>query len=327
MLNRFLARGLVVVVLLVAALALTASTPSTGNAKKRHSGKTVRKTSHSALHNKRHSKFSARKHRVAQKPLTTAEKAEIIGKIKSLASAEPLEEEYKAAPISDSGISPAESAEPADIAQAAKEEREEDDIQVSLDKFIASRQGEELDPETAKQLQEDYTLFDRTNPSIAATRSDIMQQIIDWVGTRYHFGGVARQGIDCSAFTREVFRRSFNVELPRTAFEQSALGKKITKDELHFGDLVFFHTASYAPVSHVGIYVGDGLFANASCSRGVTVSSLDSKYWAKRYLFAKRLFTNTATAEVEIKTEQKLAANTATNNGGTSVETKQQSAN
>lgn len=315
MLNRFMARGLVVVVLLVTALALTASTPSTSTAKKRQSGKTVRKTSHSAS-SKRHSKFSAKHHRVAQKPLTTAEKAEIIGKIKSLASAESLSEPTQSEFVPDS------LSVEADIAQAAKEEREEDDIQVSLDKFIASRQGESLDPEMAKELQDDYTLFDRTDPSIAATRSDIMQQIIDWVGTRYHFGGVARQGIDCSAFTREVFRRSFNVELPRTANEQSGLGKKVGKDDLHFGDLVFFHTASYAPVSHVGIYVGDGLFANASCSRGVTVSSLDSKYWAKRYLFAKRLFTNTATAEAEIKTEQKLAAN-----GGTSVETKQQSAN
>jgi cell wall-associated NlpC family hydrolase len=316
MLNRFMARGLVVVVLLVTALALTASTPSTSTAKKRHSGKTIRKTSHSAS-NKRHSKFSAKHNRVAQKPLTTAEKAEIIGKIKSLASAEPLEEKTVTTTIPDS------SAVAADIAQAAKEEREEDDIQVSLDKFIASRQGDSLDPETAKDLQDDYTLFDRTDPSIAATRSDIMQQIIDWVGTRYHFGGVARQGIDCSAFTREVFRRSFNVELPRTANEQSGLGKKVSKDELHFGDLVFFHTASYAPVSHVGIYVGDGLFANASCSRGVTVSSLDSKYWAKRYLFGKRLFTNTATAQNEIKQDLQLASN-----GGSSIDTqKQQTAN
>jgi lipoprotein Spr len=137
-----------------------------------------------------------------------------------------------------------------------------------------------------------------------------MQQIIDWVGTRYHFGGVGRQGIDCSAFTREVFRRSFNVELPRTASEQSELGESVKKEKLHFGDLVFFHTARYSHVSHVGIYVGEGLFANASCSQGVTVCSLESDYWSKHYLFAKRLFTNTATAEREISEKLRLAAAT-----------------
>jgi hypothetical protein len=82
---------------------------------------------------------------------------------------------------------------------------------------------------------------------------------------------------------------------------QSVLGSSVHKDNLKFGDLVFFHTAGYAKVTHVGIYVGENLFANASCSHGVTVSSLDSKYWAKRYLFAKRLFTNTATAQSEIQ--------------------------
>ena len=126
-----------------------------------------------------------------------------------------------------------------------------------------------------------------------------MQHIIDWVGTKYVFGGAGRNGIDCSAFIREVFRTSFNVELPRTASMQSILGSKVSKDELQFGDLVFFKTARYAPVTHVGIYVGEGLFANASSSRGVTVASIESPYWAKKFLFAKRLFTNAATAQAD----------------------------
>lgn len=197
-----------------------------------------------------------------------------------------------------------------DIAQAAKEEREEDNIQVSLDDFIKSHNQEGLadDPQAAKDRENDYTLFDQSNPGVAATRSDVMQQIIDWVGTRYHFGGVGRNGIDCSAFTREVFRKAFNVELPRTASEQSNLGNDVKKPQLHFGDLVFFHTARHARVSHVGIYVGEGLFANASCSRGVTVCSLESEYWSKHFLFAKRLFTNTATAQREIGEKLHLAA-------------------
>ena len=151
-------------------------------------------------------------------------------------------------------------------------------------------------------------LFDEGDPKVASTRSDVMQHIIDWVGTRYHYGGLSRDGIDCSAFTREVFRKSFNVDLPRTACMQSVLGNPVHKEALKFGDLVFFHTSGRAKISHVGIYVGEGLFANASCSRGVTVSSLESKYWAKRFLFAKRLFTNTSTAQKDIQSALKLAS-------------------
>ena len=302
MLKRYLSRSLVLVVMFALGFALSAFTPNSGEAHKRHSGKAVRKTSHSALHSsKRHSKFSAKKHRTASKPLTLAEKAEIIGKIKSLA----LETtEVTVNPtVAENGT-----IEPADIAQAAKEEREEDDVQVSMDQFLSARDGVDMDPQIAKDRQTDFTLFDQAASNVRASRSDVMQQIIDWVGTRYHFGGLTRTGIDCSAFTREVFRRSFNVEIPRTASEQSVLGSRISREQLHFGDLVFFHTANHAHISHVGIYVGEGLFANASCSRGVTVSSMQSSYWSKRFLFAKRLFTNETTAQREIKAALQLAS-------------------
>ena len=303
MLQSTLKRGWMLVGVIVLGFVLSAFSPADSHARNRQSGRAVRKTSHSASH-KRHAKFSSKHHRTPQRPLTASEKTEIIGKIKSLASAEVLDEPEAAASDYTSDM------QPADIAQAAKEEREEDDVEVSMDKFFSDRDASAiaLNPEIAKSRQSDFTLFDELDPKVTSTRSDVMQHIIDWVGTRYHFGGLDRTGIDCSAFTREVFRTSFNVELPRTASMQSVLGTSVHKEELKFGDLVFFHTAGYAKVTHVGIYVGEGLFANASCSRGVTVASLDSKYWAKRYLYAKRLFTNTATAQADIKNSLKAAA-------------------
>jgi lipoprotein Spr len=303
MLKRILGRVGVLAGLLALTFMVSAFSPNDAQARVRHKAKTVRKTSHSASH-KRHAKFSSKHHRTRQRPLTASEKTEIIGKIKALASAEVLPEQSVA-----SSDVVTENVLPADIEQEAKEEREEDDITVSMDRFLTEKDktAVALDPETAKARETDFTLFDSSDPKVASTRTDVMQHIIDWVGTRYHFGGDARNGIDCSAFTREVFRMSFNVELPRTANMQSVLGSSVEKDELKFGDLVFFHTARYAKVSHVGIYVGEGLFANASCSRGVTVSSLESKYWAKRFLFAKRLFTNTATAQAEVSNYMKTA--------------------
>jgi cell wall-associated NlpC family hydrolase len=135
-----------------------------------------------------------------------------------------------------------------------------------------------------------------------------MAEIINWIGTRYSFGGVDRCGIDCSAFTREVFDKAFGLDLPRTAYMQSQMGDPVEKEKLQFGDLVFFKTAGYAPITHVGIYIGEGLFANAACSRGVTVASLESEYWAKHYVSARRLVANNGLASATVPETEKVMA-------------------
>ena len=307
MTKKNLGRSWILVWTFIAAFLIGAVSPSESEAKSsRKHGKNVKKASHSVQKKKRRAKLSYRRLPV-RSTLTASEKTEIIEKINSLATTEVVEEPVSATDNTDVML-------PDDIARAAKEEEAEDDVDVSIDRFFASRfaSGEDmtLDPNALRDRQNDFTLFDEVDPKIAATRSDIMQHIVDWLGTRYHFGGLNRNGIDCSAFVREIYRNSFNVELPRTASMQSSLGDRIGKQELQFGDLVFFHTAGHAHVSHVGIYIGEGLFANASCSKGVTVSSMESKYWSRRYLFAKRLFTNTATASREIKNYMKLASQT-----------------
>ncbi len=121
-------------------------------------------------------------------------------------------------------------------------------------------------------------------------KQKIIDVVMEWLGTRYDFGGSSRTGIDCSAFTRMVFSSVAGVELPRTASQQSTIGRTITKRaDLKFGDLVFFHTRRHAYVSHVGVYLGDNLFAHASSRYGVTISSLESTYYNKRLIGARRL--------------------------------------
>ncbi len=118
----------------------------------------------------------------------------------------------------------------------------------------------------------------------------IVDVVMDWLGTRYHFGGTTRNGIDCSAFTGMVFRTAGNIELPRTATGQSGVGTRIrNREDLKFGDLIFFHTRRHARVSHVGIYLGDNLFAHSSSRYGVTISSLESTYYSKRFIGASRI--------------------------------------
>jgi cell wall-associated NlpC family hydrolase len=69
------------------------------------------------------------------------------------------------------------------------------------------------------------------------------------------------------------------------------MGVEVERDSLQFGDLVFFNTTGRAP-SHVGIYIEDYLFAHASVSSGVTISSLESTYYKGRYVGARRIVGN-----------------------------------
>ena len=107
---------------------------------------------------------------------------------------------------------------------------------------------------------------------------------------RYKFGGNGNGCLDCSMFVKLVYDR-FGIDLPRTARKQFILGEKVYKSQLMPGDLVFFITRGRYP-SHVGIYLGDGKFMHFSPSRkGLAVDRLDSPYFKRHYLGAKRVFT------------------------------------
>ena len=105
----------------------------------------------------------------------------------------------------------------------------------------------------------------------------------------YRFGGSTFIGIDCSGYVQKVFG-FLDVSLPRTAREQFHFGEPVSKEELSMGDLVFFRTYASFP-SHVGIYLGNNLFIHASSkNRKVSIDSLDTPYYFKRFIGAKRLF-------------------------------------
>jgi cell wall-associated NlpC family hydrolase len=259
----------------------------------------------------RHGKYFARlsRHHSAQHPLSVVEKAEIVQKIRTFATASATPDEQLVAIASPSADSPAPAGDSivnaeaksndiqSEIAEAAREEQAEDGVDSSLDQFLNARSAphstaaaDAFDPGAEVEREQDFTLA--ADDDHAAARSDVMAEIINWIGTRYVFGGDDRGGIDCSAFTRAVFSKAFGLELPRTAWQQSQMGESVEKEQLQFGDLVFFKTAGYAPITHVGIYIGAGLFANAACSRGVTVASLSSEYWSKHFVEARRIVSD-----------------------------------
>ena len=109
-----------------------------------------------------------------------------------------------------------------------------------------------------------------------------------FLGVPYRLGGATMRGIDCSAFVKKVYE-IFGVALPRTAREQSCVGRPIGKDELEEGDLVFFQTPR-ARRTHVGIYIGNGEFVHASSwNKEVKVDHLNKPYFHQRFLRGVRV--------------------------------------
>ena len=134
-------------------------------------------------------------------------------------------------------------------------------------------------------------LLGRDMPEISRGSSVIARRIVQtsmqYIGVPYVFGGTTPYGFDCSGYVRYVFAQA-GIALPRMADEQYYYGTPIATSDLRAGDLVFFSTYTYGP-SHVGIYLGDNTFINASSSRGVVIDSLGNSYWSSTYIGARRV--------------------------------------
>jgi uncharacterized protein YgiM (DUF1202 family) len=117
----------------------------------------------------------------------------------------------------------------------------------------------------------------------------VIEEAMKYIGTRYVYGGSSPKGFDCSGFTSYVYRQ-FGVSLNRTAAGQASNGISVSKSELLPGDLVLFNTYGRG-IGHVGIYVGDGNMIHAPYSgRTVCVETIESGYYAARYVGARRIF-------------------------------------
>jgi peptidoglycan endopeptidase LytE len=146
--------------------------------------------------------------------------------------------------------------------------------------------------ERAEKLEEDLR---KTEASEEFQNEDKKEKLITFakklLDIPYKFGGNSILGIDCSAYVKKVYGL-LGIDLPRTAREQfNEGGEAVDKDHLSMGDLVFFRTYASFP-SHVGIYLGDNLFIHASSKgRKVTINSLETPYYLKRFIGGKRLLT------------------------------------
>lgn len=140
-------------------------------------------------------------------------------------------------------------------------------------------------------------------PAAAGPAADATSQLVlaamNFLDIDYRYGGSsARDGFDCSGFTRHVYATALGVVLPRRSDAQAREPslRAVEGDALQPGDLVFFNTLRRA-FSHVGLYIGDGRFVHAPRSGAqVRVESMRTSYWARRFDGARRLGAASAPA-------------------------------
>jgi len=105
-----------------------------------------------------------------------------------------------------------------------------------------------------------------------------------YVGYPYVAAGNTPAGFDCSGFTQWVILNTLGVDIGHAVEGQPAAGAWVDYGAWQPGDLVFFQNTYRAGISHVGIYIGDGLFVHAENEgTGVRISSIYTDYYGSRY--------------------------------------------
>lgn len=132
-----------------------------------------------------------------------------------------------------------------------------------------------------------------TAPRPTLSHDDMVVVALSLIGTPYQFGGASPEtGFDCSGLVQYILGLSSPITLPRNSddmYRQGA-GRAVALRDLRAGDLLFFKVGQSRRVNHVAVYIGEDRFVHAPSRGGfVRVDKLDSKYWMRYFLAAKRV--------------------------------------
>ena len=130
-----------------------------------------------------------------------------------------------------------------------------------------------------------------TQVALDYNKENILKNAKKHLGEPYVWGGTKPNGFDCSGYMQYIYRKE-GVSIPRTAYAQSKVGKKVSRFNLKKGDLLFFLTdkSRGIPVTHVGMYIGDGKFIHAASKRkGIIITSLNESRYSRLLVKATRI--------------------------------------
>ena len=127
-----------------------------------------------------------------------------------------------------------------------------------------------------------------TSPAEAQVlREKFVAESKKYVGSPYVLGAVGPDKFDCSGLVYYCSREALKKQLPRTAKAIYNYCRIVPDKDKEVGDLLFFKTNNTAPITHVGIYIGNNQFISAISdgpNTGVIISSLKQDYWKPKYV-------------------------------------------
>lgn len=132
--------------------------------------------------------------------------------------------------------------------------------------------------------------LDKFDDGVFVEDSILNSFILKWLGKPYKLGGKTEKGIDCSQFTKRLYKDVYSLDLQNVAYKQWNQTTRIKRDSLQVGDLVFFRSRQSPSGWHCGAYIGNTYFVHAANKfEGVKVSSLKEPKYVKSYRGAGRL--------------------------------------
>lgn len=113
--------------------------------------------------------------------------------------------------------------------------------------------------------------------------------VYHWLGKPYKLGGKTERGIDCSQFNKRLYKDVYKIELQNVCYKQWDETRRIPKDSLQIGDLLFFRSRVSPSGWHCATYIGETMFVHAANRyEGVKISSLNEPRYKKAYKGAGR---------------------------------------
>ena len=138
----------------------------------------------------------------------------------------------------------------------------------------------------AEQTQEQTNTQATTSSSGQGAK--VVETAKSYIGSKYVYGATGPNSFDCSGFTYYIYKQ-YGVSLSRTAAAQYKNGTAVSRSDLQLGDLIMFGPSA-SGINHVGIYIGGGKIVHAAnASRGVTTDTINSGYYNKNYVGARRV--------------------------------------